>query len=280
MARKRTTKQQQRKSESWEKSISRRGKYNPDRPRKKSKPRRKNMIKDELREGYKGKKNRVSRAGIKSGEKSIRGELKKRASVELTKIEPEFMLGGNIFNPASIRNSLQNDIKLMRREYSRLRPTAMKRLQRLKASDFSRSDTYQQYKDMFKKLGEMRDQDLPTALSELNRFLASSLSTITGQRNLMETRIETLREYGYDINESNFFLVMDIMEYLRDHYQGLIYDSDTQLDESIKIVNEIINDPRQSFKGKSVKELGDEVYKRYQVDRDELDKINELINQR
>lgn len=264
MAKRRSNKAQNRKRESWEKSISRRGKYNPEKSRRRSKgssgrSKQKSPLKDAFGSGYKGMK-------------------KSFASVKLSQIKPEFQLGGNIFNPASIRNSFDSDYKLMRREYSRLRPTAMKRLQRLKASDFSRSDTYKQYKDMFKKLTEMNDQDVPYALSELNRFLASSLSTITGQRNLMESRIETLREYGYDINESNFFLVMDIMEYLRDHYQGLIYDSDAQLDESIKIVNQIINDPFQSFKGKSVKELGDEVYKRYSADRDELRQINERIS--
>lgn len=269
MARKkRTDKAQARKEASWEKSITRRGKYNPDRPRARKKAEPQDAIKNALKEGFRGKNS--ARSGMKAGYKSIKGQESKRARVELTKIEPEFMLGGQIFNPQSIRHTFNDDFAMMRREYSRLRPVAIKRLQRLKKSDFARAETYKQYKDMFKKLKEMNNQDLPTALSELNRFLDSSLSTITGQRNLMEQRIETLREYGYEINERNFFLVMDILEYLRAHYQGIIYDSDAQIDEASKLVNEILRDDTASFKGKTVAQLGEEVYERYKVTRGEI----------
>ena len=213
---------------------------------------------------------KIAEHGKRTPKKRAAGSRKgKTASVALTPLKPEFMIGGNIFSPQSIRATFADNYKGMRKEYSRLRPVAQKRLMRLGSSDFARSDTYKVYKDMFKKLSELDDKQLPKALSELNRFLQSNLSTVSGQRDLMDERISTLQEYGYDINRNNFWLVMDIMEYLRAHYQGLIYDSDTQMEEAVKAVNEIINDFNARFSDKSVSELGDEIFERYKANRGE-----------
>lgn len=198
----------------------------------------------------------------------------RKAYVTLTSIRPDLVIGGNPFNPMNIRATFANeyneiDYKAMRKEYSRLRAVAMKRLERLSESDFSKSDMYKVYKDKFKSLTEIDNAHLSSYLSELNRFLASNLSTVSGQRDLMDQRIETLREYGIDINRNNFWLVMDIMEYMREHYKDLIYDSDAQLTEAISLVNDMINDPDARFSDKSVSELGDEVFRRYASTRSE-----------
>ena len=195
----------------------------------------------------------------------------RKSSVKLTKLPDEFMFNGKAnFSPLAIKRAYEGDIKAMHQEYSRLRPTAMKRLTRLANSKFAGSEMFKYYKDSFQKLKYMEDKDLPEALTLINRFLDNPLSTIRGQTKLRNERIETLQNYGYAVDESNFDKVVDVMDKLRDMIKNNMYDSDQTLKETIDEVNRIINDPSMNLEDRSSIEIAQEVYDKYASSSSEL----------
>jgi len=188
----------------------------------------------------------------------------RKASASLTQLPEAFIFNGKPnYTPQSIKQAFNGDIKAMREEYSRLRAVAQKRLQRLAKSRYSGSEVYKYYNDTFKKLKSISDKGLPEALTSINRFLSNPLSTLRGQTELRNTRIETLQSYGYNVNESNFDKVIEVMEEVRSMIQSKLYDSDQVLQEVVEIVNGIINDPDNNLNNKSSKEIANEVYDQY-----------------
>ena len=188
----------------------------------------------------------------------------KKASAKLTQLPEAFIFNGKPnYTPQSIKQAFNNDSKAMREEYSRLRAVAQKRLQRLGKSKYAGSEVYKYYNDTFKKLKNIQDKGLPEALTSINRFLSNPLSTLRGQTELRNTRIETLQSYGYNVNESNFDKVIEVMEEVRSMIQSKLYDSDQVLQEVVEIVNSIINDPDSNLNNKSSKEIANEVYDQY-----------------
>lgn len=195
----------------------------------------------------------------------------RKSSVKLTKLPDEFMFNGKAnFSPLAIKRAYEGNIKAMHQEYSRLRPTAMKRLTRLEHSKFAGSEMFKYYKDSFQKLKYMEDKDLPEALTLINRFLDNPLSTIRGQTKLRNERIETLQNYGYAVDDSNFDKVVDVMDKLRDMIKDNMYDSDQTLKDTIDEVNRIINDPSMNLEDKSSIEIAQEVYDKYASSSSEL----------
>lgn len=188
----------------------------------------------------------------------------KKASAKLTQLPEAFIFNGKPnYTPQSIKQAFNGDVKAMREEYSRLRAVAQKRLQRLSKSRYAGSEVYKYYNDTFKKLKSIQDKGLPEALTSINRFLSNPLSTLRGQTELRNTRIETLQSYGYNVNESNFDKVIEVMEEVRSMIQSKLYDSDQVLQEVVEIVNSIINDPDNNLNNKSSKEIANEVYDQY-----------------
>lgn len=195
----------------------------------------------------------------------------RKSSVKLTKLPDEFMFNGRSnFSPLAIKRAYEGNIKAMHQEYSRLRPTVMKRLTRLEHSKFAGSEMFKYYKDSFQKLKYMEDKDLPEALTLINRFLDNPLSTIRGQTKLRNERIETLQNYGYAVDETNFDKVVDVMDKLRDMIKNNMYDSDQTLKETIDEVNRIINDPSMNLEDRSSIEIAQEVYDKYASSSSEL----------
>ena len=98
------------------------------------------------------------------------------------------------------------DSKELRKEYSRLRDIAQKRLIRLGTSEFSEGSTYRHYKDVFPKLSEIKTEaQLRQRLAILARFVESKASTVSGIKAKRTAQIRSLQEQGYDwIDESNF----------------------------------------------------------------------------
>ena len=126
----------------------------------------------------------------------------------------------------------------LRREYSRLRDIAQKRLGRLGESEFDRSGTYQHNVGKFPKLSTMtirgkngvrisKRQQFARKLAELAHFIQSPASTVSGQREIQEKTIQTLHDRGYTfVNKSNYFDFLDFMEDIRIRKLDRIYDSD------------------------------------------------------
>lgn len=126
----------------------------------------------------------------------------------------------------------------LRREYSRLRDIAQKRLGRLGESEFDRSQTYQKNVGKFPKLSTMTTRgkngvriskraEFARKLSELARFVSSPSSSVSGQKAIRNKTIQTLNDRGYKfVNASNYFDFLDFMEEYRMRKLDRIYDSD------------------------------------------------------
>ena len=199
----------------------------------------------------------------------------RKSSAKLTQLSKEFIFNGySNYTPQSIRSAFggtpEEQMSSMRAEYSRLRAVAQKRLQRLSKSDYSGSEIYKYYNDQFKKLKDISDNKLPEALVSVNRFLQNPLSTIKGQTNLRNERIEKLRSYLdddgkviYDVNAKNFQRVVDVMDQIRSMISSKLYDSDQYLQDTIDIINEMLADPNTDWESKSDYEIAEEVFKNY-----------------
>lgn len=92
-----------------------------------------------------------------------------------------------------------------RKIYTQQRAIAQKRLNRLRGSDFSNTEFVQNYDKNFPKLGEINtSRDLIFQMSEINRFVSSPRSTISGQKEIRARTVETLQSRGYDVDNSNY----------------------------------------------------------------------------
>lgn len=128
------------------------------------------------------------------------------------------------YNPQYLANNYSPSE--IRKEYSRIRAIAVKRLARLAEAGFGETSVYKYNVFNTKKLSELTEKQIPLALSQLARFLDNPLSTVTGQKAQRKQKIEKLQSYGYDVNEKNFQSFVDFMELLSEQAIDLEYDSD------------------------------------------------------
>lgn len=125
-----------------------------------------------------------------------------------------------------IRNASEQQMRELRHEYTRMRDTAQKRIDRLGKSEFADfAKTYEQHKAGFQKLRDIPAADLGKAFAELNRFLGSRSSTVAGQREIREETMKEWNNQGIPINKSNYARTMKILN--RAHDLNEVYDSDT-----------------------------------------------------
>ena len=116
----------------------------------------------------------------------------------------------------------------VRKEYSRLRSIAIKRLKRLSESEFSKSNAYQQNVGKFPKISDIKTEgELRYRLINLVRFTTSPMSTIRGQRANIRQTVITLKEHGYDfVTSQNLPKFGEFMDYARSVLGGILYDSE------------------------------------------------------
>lgn len=128
------------------------------------------------------------------------------------------------YNPQHLMNNYTPHE--IRKEYSRIRSIAVKRLTRLAKAGFGETSVYKYNVFNTKKLSELTEKQIPLALSQLARFLDNPLSTVTGQKAQRKQKIEKLQSYGYDVNEKNFQSFVDFMELVAQQAIDLQYDSE------------------------------------------------------
>lgn len=123
--------------------------------------------------------------------------------------------------------STQSDIftfKEAKKEYSRLRSIANKRLQRLGKSEFAGSTTYKNWSAGFETLENLgKERDLRKALYDVARFLNTKTSTVTGARKAQSEFVKTMNEMGYTfINRQNAQQFGEFMREVKKHadYKG------------------------------------------------------------
>lgn len=153
----------------------------------------------------------------------------------------------------------------LRKEYSRLRAIANKRITRLGKSGFGESPILERYGQGFAKTDSISKGDvasLKKALYEVTWFVTNARSTVSGERKAMLKEIKTLHKNGYDfVNESNYYKWKRFMQKMRDFSIIDAYGSDRvaeifpqveALDE--EDVNKLISDLFDVYIGESSNE--------------------------
>ena len=119
----------------------------------------------------------------------------------------------------------QMDESALRKEYTRLRKIANKRLARLQASKYKDSDLAKEYAGGFEILANVTD--LPRELTVLARFVASEKSSITGLKRIETKAISTLHKHGYTfVNAGNVGQFGSFMEEMRQAGYSKLYSSE------------------------------------------------------
>lgn len=113
------------------------------------------------------------------------------------------------------------DIGELRREYSRLRKSAIRRLEAFKRTsgrelDLTETEAYQQYVTPPARLSEMTDEHMRYELAKLARWLGDSKSSVKAQQARAKAAIESLHESGYTfVNRANYINFGKFMEEYR-----------------------------------------------------------------
>lgn len=108
--------------------------------------------------------------------------------------------------------------KELRREYSRLRSVARKRLERFAGSEFEDSNVYRYNKGKYVPLSQVSNKgELVHLLSDVARFLTAEGGSVSGQRAIRAKAISTWNEKGYTwINKSNYAAFARFLEFARE----------------------------------------------------------------
>ena len=108
--------------------------------------------------------------------------------------------------------------KELRREYSRLRSVARKRLERFQGSEFEDSNVYRYNKGKYVPLSQVSNKgELVHLLSDVARFLTAEAGSVSGQRAIRDKAIATWHEKGYTwMNKSNYAAFARFLEFSRE----------------------------------------------------------------
>lgn len=136
----------------------------------------------------------------------------------------------NWYTPSNLKAMLEGSKDLnreVRKEYSKLRDIARKRLQRLEAAGYTETEAYRRNVNHYPKLKDIKTKsELAQRLSDLSRFIASSQSTVSGIKEREQKVLERLHENQYNfVNESNLKDFGEFMEAYRDQMLDMEYDS-------------------------------------------------------
>lgn len=141
---------------------------------------------------------------------------------------------------------MRDNLSAMRKEYTRMRDIAQKRIKRLEKSEFRESKAVQthsytswKYKvnpetgkkeketftqHGFQELKNIAQEDFAKAFSELSKFVEAKGSTVTGQKQIREKTIKTWQDQGLNLNQKNYDKVIKILEEMR--RRKIVYGSD------------------------------------------------------
>lgn len=138
------------------------------------------------------------------------------------------VLRGGMYNYEVANSAFEYTPAEARAEYARLRKIANRRLERLGASEFANSSTYQNWSSGFEALPrDAPERDVRKALYDVARFVHLKTSSVTGARAARDKFVESMHERGYDfVNKNNAKEFGDFMKEVKTHktYKG--YDSE------------------------------------------------------
>lgn len=142
------------------------------------------------------------------------------------------VLKGGMYNYEVANSAFVFTPKEARAEYARLRKIANRRLERLGASEFANSTTYQNWSSGFEALPpDAPEREVRKALYDVGRFVNLKTSSVSGSRAAQKAFVETMQDRGYTfINKSNAQQFGEFMRDVKTHktYKG--YDSERVAD--------------------------------------------------
>jgi Tfp pilus assembly protein PilO len=129
-----------------------------------------------------------------------------------------------IYTPEGAKNLTD---KQLRKEYSRLRSVARKRLERFQGTEWTDAQVYKMNAGQYKSLKNIKsDRELRHLLSSVARFVTSDTGSVSGLEKQRTRAVKTLNERGYEfVNKQNFRKFAEFMEYTRVAKLNRIYDS-------------------------------------------------------
>lgn len=129
--------------------------------------------------------------------------------------------------PTSLTRQLKSDPAAVRKEYTRLRDIAQKRLKRFEAAGLTNTQAYRKNIKHYPLLKDIKsDYELAGRLSDLERFITAKAGSVSGQKEIRKKSIATLHDNDYTfVNEENFDDFTDFMESYRDQLYDMEYDS-------------------------------------------------------
>ncbi|MBQ0167460.1 MAG: hypothetical protein KBT02_10185 [Treponema sp.] len=120
---------------------------------------------------------------------------------------PEF------YTMETLRNAQIWTPEMIRKEYSRLRKIANKRVEALGRSEFRTSETYRRNVGKYKPLAELTLGETRALLYDASRMISASTGGVRGLRKQRAEAINTLQSHGYDfINRTNYQAFGQFME--------------------------------------------------------------------
>lgn len=136
-----------------------------------------------------------------------------------------------MYSPYALNNAGWTEQE-MRKEYSRLRSIARKRLERFEGTEWVTTQTYKKNVGKYKAMADIKNiVELKKLLSDVAYFVDASTGSVSGLRRQRKRAIATLNDDGYDfVYTANFKDFTDFMEDMRAEKLAKIYDS-SQLTE-------------------------------------------------
>ena len=133
--------------------------------------------------------------------------------------------------------------KQLRNAYTQMRDIAVKRLKRLESErnvkQFGKPNLYINNGEYFRKTKFLvSESELLKEITEISKFLTSKRSTISGLKETRAKTMETLREAGFEIKDSQYVEFMKFMKWFKSSEFSKRFDSDSP------VVAEVFNSER------------------------------------
>lgn len=129
---------------------------------------------------------------------------------------------GAVYNPYGLAQIPEADV---RKEYTRMRNVAIKRIKRIK------SDPRWSNKVRVPAVPKLAELTTPAkvrlALADLHKWMGRRTSSVSGLNNALRRSVKTLRErYGINVTMDNVNIFGEFMEWARYESLGRLYDSE------------------------------------------------------
>lgn len=136
-------------------------------------------------------------------------------------------MGYPVYSPQQLRK--MSDVDL-RKEYSRLRSIANKRIDRLEKAGFGGSKEAGYNAGVYIPLKAVESRrELVLLTSQVSKFLAAKRSTVTGQRETIRRSVATWNRKGVNVTAANYGKFIDLLSTSKAVYGVLYYEASVDL---------------------------------------------------